>query len=80
MKPSINKSYLIEYSPDGKDKSELSYSGPGTFRGQTIIDSEGTTLYLMEDLHLDHGFTDNGWFAAKDIKALLNYEQERQTA
>lgn len=80
MKPIENTTYLIEYHPDGTDKSELSYSGPGTYLGEFIEDKEGNILYLMENLHIENGFTDNGWFSSSDIKAKLNYEQERKTS
>jgi hypothetical protein len=74
MNPQKNISYLIEYHPDGSDKTELAYAGHGTYRGEYIEDKEGNILYLMEDLQTEKGFTKNGWFSSEDIKAELKYE------
>lgn len=79
MKPAKNHTYLIKYQPDGTDKTELAYTGPGTYLGEHIEDKEGNVLYFMEHLQLKHGFTDSGWFSSADIKTLLNYH-ETETA
>jgi hypothetical protein len=71
--PKQNLTYLIEYQPDGTDKLELAYFGPGTYKGKSIKDDNGDVLYFMEDLRLEKGFTKGGWFSPEDIKAELNH-------
>jgi hypothetical protein len=80
MIPQEGKEYFIEYIPDGKDDSELSYTGIGVYNGKFIQDKEDNFLYWMENLLTEDGFSPAGWFAPEDIKAELTYDQERKTA
>lgn len=82
MIPTTNKIYFLEYFAHGSDSAELSYMGPGKFTGK-VTENENSpdqTLYWFDGLKLENGFTDGGWFAEEDIKAEMNYGQERQTA
>lgn len=74
MTPKNNHTYLIEYTPDGRDSSETAYTGPGVYDGEIITTEDGETLYLMKKLRSEQGFTEEGWFSGKDIKAELKYE------
>ena len=80
MKPEQDCCYFIDYQTDGKDSSETSYQGPGTFSGKIIETPDGEELYWMINLLMEYGFTDGGWFSSSDIKAELKYEQERKTS
>jgi hypothetical protein len=66
MTPSIDKTYFIKFVPSEEDSKELSYTGSGVYRG-TIFEEDGSTLFYMEDLDLEEGFTNGGWFSAQDI-------------
>jgi hypothetical protein len=68
MKPKIKIAYLIKYLPTDKGSGELAYEGPGVFTGETTPDvNTGEILYWMEELKLDPGFSDGGWFSELDI-------------
>ena len=67
MNPTENKIYFIKYAPDQNDSSELAYTGTGIFSGQTYKDDNGNILFFMENLDLEEGFTDGGWFSSEDI-------------
>jgi len=67
MIPAKNNTYQLLFTSSGSDPSELNYSGPGTYTGEFIKNDEGIKLFLFENLTLDKGFTEHGWFSETDI-------------
>ena len=67
MIPVKDNIYQLHFVASGLDSSELNYSGPGTFTGESTQDEEGVSLFLFEKLSVDKGFTQQGWFSEEDI-------------
>ena len=67
MIPVKNNTYQLHFVCSGFDPSELNYSGPGTYTGEFIENKQDVKLFLFENLTLDKGFTEHGWFSETDI-------------
>ena len=66
MIPIKNKTYFLNFKTNSKD-SHINYTGPGVYTGDSTLDSEGLRLFLFEELNVDIGTTEDGWFSESDI-------------